>query len=177
MPGCSKIYLDVACLQMLPCQKEPRCKWVGKWKAEDQDPGTKMETSPSLCFHKCKHLFRVPEPSTAEQRTQQPKESSILDTKKKTCIQLPGGGDCPWPGPLFLFQCRPRCLRFVQKASPSKHPGLFFHLSFSIVTAHAAVTPWQPWPRQSRGSSQQVLHHEWEMMGQRGRARNWAGCR
>lgn len=83
MPGCSKIYLDVACLQLLPCQKEPRCKRVGKWKAEDRDPGTKMEASPSLCFHKCKHLFRVPEPSTAEQRTQQPKESSILDMKNK----------------------------------------------------------------------------------------------
>lgn len=78
-----KFICNVTCSQVLPCQKGPRCKPVGKWKTRGWVLGTKMETSPSLCFHKCKHPFREPEISTAEQRTQQPKESSILDIKKK----------------------------------------------------------------------------------------------
>lgn len=73
-------FIFVTWTQVLPCWKGHRCNqkanerhMIGSWEKK------KKETGSSLCFHKWKHPFREPELSTAEQRTQQAKKSSILD--------------------------------------------------------------------------------------------------
>lgn len=79
-----KFICNVTCLQVLPYQKGPRFKPGGKLKVQDWVQGTKMEASPSLCYHECKHPCREPKLSTAEQRIQQPREGSTLGMQNKT---------------------------------------------------------------------------------------------
>lgn len=77
-----KIYLYCHLLASAAIPERAKCTLVGKWKAQDWVLATKMDTSPSLCSHECKHPFGEPELSTAKD-TAAEEDQHLRYTKKK----------------------------------------------------------------------------------------------
>lgn len=162
----------------------PACKYchvrkgadTKQWASERQRIGTNMETDPSLCFHKCQCPFRVPELNTAEQRTEEPEDSSIVDMRNRFAssfwllLVVPGHAQVPvsilaqtqvcWFLATSISLQTPKLgWRGTQNSPLLLPPLLHSHSPCSSETMAALAHAQQ-------GSNQQVLHHEWEMMGQ-----------